>query len=234
MKRYVLFNKPFQVLTQFTDNSGRNTLADYIDIPGIYGAGRLDFDSEGLLILTDDGNLIHGMMEPKFKISKTYYAQVEGQPNEADLDKLRSGLMLKDGKTTPCLASTIDEPDWLWPRNPPIRDRKAIPTTWLSITLTEGKNRQVRRMTAAIGHPTLRLVRFAIGDITVEHIKVGQYIEKTSDFIKDNGIKWITKKSSSKAASYGNGVKRQDRYPLRNQRSQNRNRTGGKTQPDNP
>ncbi len=223
MKRYLMFNKPFQVLTQFTDESGRATLADFIDVPGVYSAGRLDFDSEGLLVLTDDGNLIHNMMDPKFKTPKTYYVQVEGIPTDQNLEKMKSGLILKDGKTKPCLVEVIDQPTWLWPRTPPIRERKLIPTTWLSITITEGKNRQVRRMTAAIGHPTLRLVRFSIGSLTVEDLKPGEYTQTELDFLIDNGINYKAKKDSPRAASK-KCIKQSGPHPLRNRRSQNQNR----------
>jgi 23S rRNA pseudouridine2457 synthase len=230
MHRYLIFNKPFQVLTQFTDSSGRSTLADFIDVADVYGAGRLDYDSEGLLILTNDGQLIHSMMHPKFKLPKTYYAQVEGIPDESDTLKLEKGIRLKDGMTLPCTVKVIEEPNWLWKRNPPIRDRKAIPTAWLSITITEGKNRQVRRMTAAIGFPTLRLVRSQIGSLLVNNLNPGEYKEISLETILDNGIKLISKKGNLSTASLKS--KRLGSHPRRNQRFQNRNRTAGKTQPD--
>lgn len=175
----IAFNKPFGVLSQFTDkanaDSPRQTLSDFIDLPGVYPAGRLDRDSEGLLLLTDDGKLQARIADPKHMMEKTYWAQVEGDPDEASLDAFRRGLDLKDGRTRPAGAQIIDEPPRLWERDPPIRYRKSVPDCWLEVRLREGRNRQVRRMTAAIGHPTLRLIRARIGDWSLDGLQPGEW-----------------------------------------------------------
>ncbi len=180
MSKLILFNKPFNVLSQFTDKgsatSARQTLSDYIDIPKVYAAGRLDKDSEGLLVLTDNGALQAKIANPRHKMPKTYWVQVEGEPDEKALEILRAGVVLKDGKTRPAKAQAIDIPDNLWPRIPPIRVRKSVPDTWISITISEGKNRQIRRMTAAIGYPTLRLIRYSVGNWTIDGINNGEWV----------------------------------------------------------
>lgn len=178
MARLILFNKPFRVMSQFSAAGEKQTLADYLGIPDVYPAGRLDWDSEGLLLLTDCGALQHRLSHPKFKVAKTYYAQVEGTPDDSALERLRAGITLPDG---PCLPAQVERanPPELWPRTPPIRVRKHIPDTWLKITITEGRNRQVRRMTAAIGHPTLRLIRFQVGNYSLRQLKPGQHISLT-------------------------------------------------------
>ena len=180
MARLILFNKPFGVLCQFTDRGSgaaapaRPTLSDYIAVPGVYPAGRLDRDSEGLRLLTDDGRLQARIADPRFKLPKTYLVQVEGEPDAASLDALRRGVMLKDGQTRPAKVEAIADPA-LWPRDPPVRFRKTVADSWLALTLTEGRNRQVRRMTAAIGHPTLRLVRWSIGGWTLAGVPPGEW-----------------------------------------------------------
>lgn len=173
----ILFNKPFQVLCQFTDSSGRPTLAGYIDIPGVYAAGRLDYDSEGLVLLTNSGRLQHMISDPGHKLPKTYLVQVEGVPGDEALEKLRRGVPLNDGMTRPAKAELAREPQ-VWPRVPPIRFRKSVPDSWIRLTITEGRNRQVRRMTAAVGHPTLRLIRISIGQWELGALKPGEWREE--------------------------------------------------------
>lgn len=175
MRRLILFNKPYGVLSQFTPADGHPGLGDYIPVPGVYAAGRLDRDSEGLLILTDDGRLQHALTDPRRHKPKTYWVQVEGIPSVQALAQLRQGVDLGDFVTRPAQVRLIAEPAGLWPRDPPIRYRKSIPTSWLEITLTEGKNRQVRRMTAGVGHPTLRLIRWAIDRWTLAGLKPGEW-----------------------------------------------------------
>jgi len=171
----IRFNKPYGVLSQFTPEGRWQGLRDYIDEPGVYAAGRLDADSEGLLLLTDDGRYQAELSSPKFKLEKTYWVQVDGEPNQGQLDQLSRGVLLKDGMTLPAVASQMTEPAGLWPRDPHVRFRKNQPTHWLSLTIREGRNRQVRRMTAAVGLPTLRLIRYAIGPYTIDALATGEW-----------------------------------------------------------
>lgn len=191
MPSLLLLNKPFQVLTQFTSTNGKATLKDFVDAPGMYPAGRLDYDSEGLVLLTDWDALQARLADPRWKVSKTYYVQVEGTATDAQLEPLRRGVQLNDGLTLPAEAELLAEPDWLWPRNPPIRARKAIPTSWLSLTIREGRNRQVRRMTAAAGLPTLRLIRWSAGPWTLAGLAPGESrrVDQTEvlEFMKADG-----------------------------------------------
>ena len=175
--RLLLLNKPFDVLTQFNDDAGRATLKNFVDVPGVYPAGRLDRDSEGLLLLTNDGQLQARIADPRHKLAKTYWVQVEGTPSESQLQQLQSGVLLNDGPTLPAQARLLEPPPDLWPRHPPVRFRQSIPTHWLELVITEGRNRQVRRMTAAVGLPTLRLVRARIGPWSLGELLPGQWQE---------------------------------------------------------
>ncbi|KPK10303.1 MAG: pseudouridine synthase [Acidithiobacillales bacterium SG8_45] len=178
--RLILLNKPFDVLCQFTDQAGRKTLADFVDVSEVYPAGRLDRDSEGLVLLTNDGALQARLSHPRHKMEKTYWVQVEGEPDEEAINRLRRGVVIQDRKTRPARVARISEPA-MWPRNPPIRFRKEIPTSWLEITLTEGRNRQVRRMTAAVGCPTLRLIRVAVGPWQLDDLSPGEWRDANPD-----------------------------------------------------
>lgn len=177
MGRVVLFNKPFRVLSQFRESGDKITLSSFFNDPDLRIAGRLDYDSEGLLVLSNDGLLVQKITHPRFHSDKTYWAQVEGEPTHAALHEIRTGIVLKEGKCRPAKARLIEEPDKLWSRDPPIRHRASIPTRWLELTISEGRNRQVRRMTAAVGHPTLRLVRIRVGDWELGKLKPGEYLE---------------------------------------------------------
>lgn len=181
--RYILLNKPFEVLTQFTDEHGRATLKDFVSVPDVYPVGRLDFDSEGLLLLTDDKQLQHRLSDPRYKVPKTYWAQVEGLPPTEALERLRQGVQIKEGFTLPAEVRALDEAATadLWPRTPPIRYRASIPTSWLELTISQGMNRQVRKMCAAVGLPCLRLVRVALGELTLSELPAGEWRDLTAD-----------------------------------------------------
>jgi 23S rRNA pseudouridine2457 synthase len=183
--RYILLNKPYEVLTQFTDEHGRATLKDFVAVPNVYPVGRLDFDSEGLLLLTDDKQLQHRLSDPRYKVPKTYWAQVEGLPTEADLSQLREGVQIKEGFTLPAEVQALpdDATADLWPRNPPIRYRASIPTSWLAITISQGMNRQVRKMCAAVNLPCLRLVRQSLGDLSLDGLAPGEWRDLTTEEI---------------------------------------------------
>jgi 23S rRNA pseudouridine2457 synthase len=206
MAKLILFNKPFKVLSQFTsEGSNKKNLSEYINIPNVYAAGRLDYDSEGLLALTDNGFLQHRIADPKYKSDKTYWVQVEGIPTNKAIELLRNGINLKDGPTQPAKIEIIDEPN-VWERTPPVRQRANIPTSWLEITIHEGRNRQVRRMTAAINHPTLRLIRARIGEWIITDIKPGEF--KELDVIVKGDSK-PTYSKQSKLANMGGFDRRQ-------------------------
>ena len=179
MSTVILFNKPYGVLSQFTPEAGHPALDTFGFPTGIYAAGRLDHDSEGALLLTDDGKLIKKLLDPKYEHPRTYLVQVDGQINEDAIRKISEGVTIKGYRTKPCKAKIVNEPDWLWPRNPPVRFRANIPTSWVQLTLIEGKNRQVRHMTAAVGFPTLRLIRIKIGNITLKGLQPGQWRQVT-------------------------------------------------------
>jgi 23S rRNA pseudouridine2457 synthase len=188
MAKLILINKPFDVLSQFTDEAGRQTLKDFVNVADVYPAGRLDRDSEGLLLLTDSGSLQHSISDPQHKLEKTYWVQVENIPDEQAIAKLCKGVILKDGVTRPAQARLINPPE-VWQRIPPIRQRQAIPTQWIELKITEGKNRQVRRMTAAVGHPTLRLIRYAIGQWTIDNLRSGGWREVIAPIVDPTVIK---------------------------------------------
>jgi len=195
--RLLAFNKPYRVLTKFQAPAGRLTLRDFLDAPGCHPAGRLDADSEGLLLLTDVGRWQAALTDPRTKVAKTYYVQVEGRPGVGAVEQLRHGIMLKDGLTAPAAAECVVEPNWLWARDPPIRFRRHIPTSWLRIVLTEGRNRQVRRMTAAVGHPTLRLIRWSVGPWSIEGQPPGAWRELSVAEVD----RWLTGRARKKMQS---------------------------------
>ncbi|GHA53817.1 pseudouridine synthase [Pontibacter akesuensis] len=182
--KYIIINKPFEVLTQFTDEAGRATLKDFVEVPGVYPVGRLDYDSEGLVLLTDDKTMQHRLSDPKFKVEKTYWVQVDGVPTDEALTRLRLGVKIKETKTTPAKVRLLEEDPQVWERSTPIRFRKNIPTSWLEIKISQGMNRQVRRMTAAVGYPTLRLIRPSIGQLGLGNLQPGEYRELTPEEVE--------------------------------------------------
>jgi len=201
--RYILLNKPFEVLTQFTDEHGRATLKDFVAVPNVYPVGRLDFDSEGLLLLTDDKQLQHRLSDPRYKVPKTYWAQVEGYPTEAALQQLREGVQIKEGFTLPAEVQVLPDEATadLWPRNPPIRYRASIPTSWLALTISQGMNRQVRKMCAAVGLPCLRLVRQALGDLSLAGLAPGEWRDLTTEEIAAlRGLAGVSERPARPAA----------------------------------
>ncbi|WP_276497437.1 pseudouridine synthase [Pontibacter litorisediminis] len=209
--RYILVNKPYEVLTQFTDEAGRATLKDFVPVPDIYPVGRLDYDSEGLVLLTDDKQLQHRLSDPQFKVEKTYWVQVDDIPKEEALTRLRLGVQIKGGKTTPAKVRLLEEEPQVWERSTPIRFRKNIPTSWLEIKISQGMNRQVRRMTAAVGYPTLRLIRPSIGPLSLGELQPGEWRELTTEEVEQ--LKSIAGKGTSggksnvRGKSFGTGSK---------------------------
>ncbi|GAB3819851.1 pseudouridine synthase [Pontibacter rugosus] len=193
--KYIIVNKPFEVLTQFTDEAGRTTLKDYVDVPGVYPVGRLDYDSEGMVLLTDDKTMQHRLSDPKFKVEKTYMVQVDDVPSDEAITRLRLGVQIKGTKTAPAKVRLLEEAPQVWERATPIRFRKNIPTSWLEIKISQGMNRQVRRMTAAVGYPTLRLIRSAIGPLNLGDLQPGEYRELSPEEVKQ--LKDIAAKSSA-------------------------------------